>query len=368
MKQKTYNGDCSLERLPEILKNEGTEKIFLVTGENSFKLSGAKERLDKFLTNNYLIERFSKFSSNPKFEDIEKGFLKFKRKKYNIIIAIGGGSVIDVAKTIKLLYFNEFGIRVPLVAIPTTSGSGSESTHFIVYYVNKEKQSKGIPEITLPNYVILDPSLIMSLPKSIMASSGMDALGQAIESYWSINSNNESKKLAEEAIKLLVENLENAINIRDKKYIQKVMWAANLSGKAINITKTTACHAIAYPITSYFGIPHGHAVGLTLGEMLKFNYQVNKKNCNDERGVKYIKNTIQELCSFIGKDSIQGAKSHLTKIMRRIGLKTELSIFGINKLGIEIILRNGFALERVKNNPRILTKENLRTMLNNILN
>ena len=71
MKQKTYNGDCSLERLPEILKNEGTEKIFLVTGENSFKLSGAKERLDKFLTNNYLIERFSKFSSNPKFEDIE---------------------------------------------------------------------------------------------------------------------------------------------------------------------------------------------------------------------------------------------------------------------------------------------------------
>jgi alcohol dehydrogenase class IV len=366
MKQQEYFGFNSIENLKNILIKEKSKNILLVTGKKSFELSGAKNYL-RSLLKDYNVYEFNDFKSNPDIDDINKGCVFFNDKKIDIIIGVGGGSSIDVAKAIKLFYYNDSNKKIPLIAIPTTSGSGSEATYFIVYYDKKEKQSKGIPEVTLPDYTICDPQLTMSLPKKIAASTGMDAMTQAIESYWSTNSTEESKEFAKKAIFFLINNLENAVNNSSKESKEKVMKAANLAGKAINITKTTACHSISYPLTSYFNIPHGHAAALTLGEMLIYNFNVTEKDCLDKRGVKYVKKTINELIDLIRENDSYKVKNKIQNLMENIGLETRLSQLGLKETDMDIIIQKGFNLQRVKSNPRLLNEENLKGILKNIM-
>jgi len=138
MKQQEYFGFNSINNLTYILEKEKSRNIFLITGKKSFEICGAKSIFKKILKN-YKIKRFNDFKPNPNIEGINKGYDLFKKKKYDIIIAVGGGSSIDVAKAVKLFYFNENKKEIPLIAIPTTAGSGSEATHFIVYYNKKQK-------------------------------------------------------------------------------------------------------------------------------------------------------------------------------------------------------------------------------------
>ena len=186
-------------------------------------------------------------------------------------------SVIDFAKSlnIKISNNNDFKSIVinndsitneglPLVAIPTTAGTGSEATHFSVVYIKDIKQSLSHPLIK-PAVAIVDPQFTYNLPPFITACSGLDAFCQAIESYWSVNSSDESKKYAIDAIVKIKNNLIDAVKTSSKESRHELSIASNLSGKAIDITKTTAPHAISYPLTKLFNIPHGYAVALILG-------------------------------------------------------------------------------------------------------
>jgi len=189
----------------------------------------------------------------------------------------------------------------------------------------------------------------------------MDALSQAIESYWCIDSTEESKDYARKAIKLIMGNLIDAVDNPTRESREAMAEASFLAGKAINISRTTACHAIAYPITSYFGVPHGHAVALTLAQMLVYNSKVTEKDILDKRGINYVHETLKEIAGLIGADDIQDANKRITSLMEEIGLKTRLSEIGVKTdEDIEIIIKNGFNPQRVNNNPRLLTEETLR--------
>jgi len=360
MEQKEYFAYNAISNLKNILKREKAKNIFLVTGKISFELSGAREKLAEQELN---YHRFSAFSPNPKIEDIENGFHEFKQGNYDSIVAIGGGSSIDVAKTIKLFHFHNTKSLVPLIAIPTTAGSGSEATYFIVYYIGKEKQSEGNPKVTLPNYSICDPQLTFSLPKETTASTGLDAFAQAVESYWCINSIQDSKKLAEKSINLTLKNLEKAVHNPDRDSRENMMKAADLAGKAINITKTTASHSIAYPITSYFNIPHGHAAALTLAEMLEYSSEVTDEDCSDKRGASYVKETIDDLLKILGVSNVRQGKKLITSLIISTGLKTRLSELNLTREDLDLIVEKGFHPARVKNNPRVLTSEELKNIL-----
>jgi alcohol dehydrogenase class IV len=192
----------------------------------------------------------------------------------------------------------------------------------------------------------------------------MDALSQAIEAHWSINSNEESKKYSSEAIKLAINNLDKAVNNSSEDSRLEMSKASNLAGKAINLTKTTAPHAISYSLTSNFGVPHGHAVALTLPSILVYNSEINKKDCLDKRGVDYARKTTKEITNLLECKSEIGAKNKLTNLMRNIGLETNLRKLGISDL--EIIIKE-INLERLKNNPRLLTESNLRGILKELL-
>ena len=252
--------------------------------------------------------------------------------------------------------------KLPLVAVPTTAGTGSEATHFAVVYIDKKKYSVA-HESVLPNYIILDPRLTMNLPSYITASTGVDALSQGIEAYWSAYSTEESKKYAKEAIELVLDNILQAVNNPTRKSRENMLLGANLAGKAINIAKTTAPHAISYTFTSYFGIPHGHAVGLTLGEMFFYNSLVSERDVTDMRGIKYIKKVFSELNEILGCSSAEASKDKIVKIMYDCGLKTRLSELGVKSNDDIELVCNNVNTERLKNNPRSLTKQALKKIL-----
>ncbi len=364
-KQKNFFGYTSIRKIEEILEEENVKKVFLVTGKTSFKISGAEDLLKDILSK-YSVFRFSNFSPNTKIEEIENGLREFETDEFDIIIAVGGGSVIDIAKAIKSFYFEKNRKNIPLVAVPTTAGSGSEATYFIVYYKGKHKISAGKKELTLPEYSICDPSLIESLPKKIKATSAMDALCQAVESYWSVNSNELSKKFSKKAIQLIIKNIKQSIFMNDRESNNNLMLGSNLAGKAINITKTTACHALSYSLTSYFGIPHGHAVSLTLAEIMEYNSKINEKDCNDKRGVDYVKKTISEITNMLGASGVKDRKIKIRKLMEDIGLETKLSDLNIDKNDLLNLVKKDMYPERMLNNPRFLDEKEIKEIFKKI--
>ncbi len=374
MSQQEYFGFGELNVLNEKLFFLNPKKILLVTGNNSYQTSGAKEAIEPILSN-IPYERFHDFEINPKVEDIKRGMDIYNSNQCDLTIAIGGGSCIDMAKAINALARQEGNpeeyitgkriLEIPLrqlIAIPTTAGTGSEATHFAVVYIGKTKYSLAHQEM-LPTIAILDPGLTTKLPSNITAATGMDALGQAIEAHWSTNSTEESRRYSLESIKLGIQSLEQCVNNPTGQLRENMLKASNLAGKAINLAKTTAAHAVSYPITSHFGVPHGHAVGLTLPSFILYNSQIGDQtelNETREDAPVFVKERVQEIVQALGCETPEQAKEHLTNLMGKIGLETRLSKLGINEEQIQLIIDNGFNPQRVKNNPRSLSEEELR--------
>jgi alcohol dehydrogenase class IV len=375
MKQKIFLGYNSYKKLYSILEGLSPKKIFLVTGEKSYFLSGAKDLLSEFI-NKYEYFRFYDFETNPKLKDLINGINIFNREKCDIIIGVGGGSVMDIAKSISLLATQKGDLeefikgeislkerQIPSIMIPTTAGTGSESTHFSVIYINKTKYSLAHNSI-LPNFVILDPLFTKNLPPCITACTSMDALCQGIESFWSTNSTEESRTYSKQAIELIMPNIIKNVNNPDRASRGKMLIASNLAGKAINIAKTTAAHSVSYPLTSYFNVPHGHAVALTLPYFIEFNNDISLESLQDSRGVKFVKNRMNELFTMLKVKTANEAKDKLLNIMKKINLEIKLSKLGINRNNIDIIIKNGFNIQRMKNNPRVVDEEDLKILIN----
>ena len=215
---------------------------------------------------NVNVTFYTEISPNPKREEIKIAQDVLKNKKFDTIIAFGGGSVIDFAKAFR--FYDERDI--PLIAMPTTAGTGSQATQFAVVYINNQKTSLDSPKI-LPNITIADSQWVENAPIYTKASCAMDAYCQAIESFWAKAATTESRKYAIAAIELCRDNLIKAVNTNDAEANEKMVLAAHLAGKAINISRTTAAHALSYKITSKYGIPHGHAVALNIAGLFEQN-------------------------------------------------------------------------------------------------
>ena len=372
--QKEFIGVGFVTKIKEIIKERKPEKILLVTGKQSYINSGAKEKIENQLEN---IDRyyFSDFEINPKLEDIKTGVNLLKKNRCDLIIAVGGGSVIDVAKSINILakhkendllgYIKgESEIEkkgLPLIAIPTTAGTGSEATHFSVVYVDKIKYSLA-HKYMLPDYAIIDAALSYNLPKNIAASSGMDALSQAVESYWAVNSTEDSRDYAAQAIRTILKVLELAVS-GDNQAKEEMSTAAHSAGKAINISKTTAPHALSYPITSEYGVPHGHAVALTLGYFFDINSNIIDYSIVDGRGYKHISEIMKNIFSMFECGSAEETRDKWFQLMFDLGLETNL-----NKLGIKIKsdihkIVDKVNIERLSNNPVRIEKKDLILLL-----
>jgi len=362
MIKNIYLGKNSISNLSEILKLHSGKKIFLVTGKSSYEKSGA-QRIMESLLKGIPYFRFSDFEENPKLEDVNKGITLFNKENCQLTIAIGGGSAIDIAKLINSLSTVQNNLEetikanrldqrpYPFIAIPTTAGTGSEATHFAVMYIKGEKYSFA-HKYVLPEYVIVDSQFTYSTPSYLTACTGADAFCQAVESMWATGGNTESKDYAEKAIKLVWNNLVEAVVSNNHTAKDAVIEGAYWAGKAINISKTTASHALSYKMTSLFDVPHGHAVAITLAHIMQVNYE-------------YAKEDIQRILSLINADNLSDGVVKIENFWSQIGLCMKLSQLGIKEDQISKL--SDCNLERLKNNPALLTKNSIEKIFMNIL-
>ena len=292
MQQKIIQGIASLS---QIMKDINCKKLFLVV-DSSYPFLNIKKDIETLGTVKVL---FSDFTPNPQYEQVCKGIDSMKAEHCDSILAVGGGSAIDVAKCIKLAVLAKEGkstlipplvstrvecdgSKIPFIAIPTTAGTGSESTHNAVMYYDGNKQTVTNDGV-LPDYAILEPSVLKTLPLYQKKCTMMDALCQGIESWWSVNSTEESYEYSRKTIELIVANWREYIFKNDDLAAANIMLAANYGGRAINITATTAAHAMSYKITSFYKFPHGHAVAVCLPEI--WEYMIGHMDkCLDKRG------------------------------------------------------------------------------------
>ena len=343
------------DSLLKILNSENVNKLLVVCDKVMFDIWPLKKLLE---SNNIPYVLFSDFTANPKFDDIVKGIELFNKENCDFIVSIGGGSSIDTAKIIKLYSVLDYkkGITkdykynpVKHLAIPTTAGTGSESTRYSVCYYEGKKQSITHDSL-VPDYVILDPNYLLNLPYYQKVSTLMDALCQAIESYWSVNSTDESKEYSKESIKIILKNVNKYIENNDLCVSDYMLYASNLAGKAINITQTTAAHAMSYKLTSMYNIAHGHAVSITLPYLWKF-MEENLDKCIDLRGKEYLKNTLVEL-----KDMVDG----YNKIIELFNY-FKLTIPSVSEEELNILV-SSVNPDRLKNNPVELNNESIRNI------
>ncbi|ARN73865.1 phosphonoacetaldehyde reductase [Oceanicoccus sagamiensis] len=375
--QKELIGRGATQLLSEYLSSLNVKKLLLVTGKSSYQNCGAQQAFDAVLAG-YDCFYYNEFSPNPKFEEVMSGVELARGEGVDLIIAVGGGSAIDVAKCIAAFYpspgqelqlaTGESRLEVdplPSIAVPTTAGTGSEATHFAVIYVDGKKYSLAAQSL-LPIAVILDSTYSENLPPYITASTGFDALCQAVESYWAVGSTTESRAYAAEAISLLLTHLPISVNAPKQLSREKVLYAAHLAGKAINISKTTAPHALSYTITSLYGVPHGHAAALTLGAFFAYHAPEKALEINGHLTSEEFQLRMTELFNLLGVTSPAEAKRFWYELMKNCGLDLKLGNTKVSEspeLGSIVASVN---LERLKNHPVKFSEAQLLELLGTV--
>lgn len=361
MIQQAYIGIDSTLKLREIVQQFSPHRILLVRDSQSYAICGAQSVMDVALESMSVVEFFD-FQQNPKIEDVERGLSIVEKESVDLIIGIGGGSVMDMAKLIRILHSysvdesfksqNKKCELIPLILLPTTAGTGAEATHFAVVYKDKKKYSLAHEDV-LADFAFVNPTFTYKIPAYITACTGFDALAQAIEAYWNVNANDESDQYAKKAIGLLEDNLYQAVHSPNAEVRNKVSEGAYWAGRAINITKTTAPHAFSYPYTTYYGLPHGHAVAMTFPQFFALNYG-NKENYIGKRPLAEHQLRMDRLYSWLHIDGNSTACQQITKYILSLGL----SLSSPQDFNPKVILDN-VNMERLGNNPVKIESNNV---------
>lgn len=335
--------------LQDILAQTNARSVLLVTGKQSFRVSGLASMFDELLSG-HRVRKISGAGVSPEFDFIADTINILNNQACDIIIAVGGGSVIDFAKIIALYVYNKqsfyadftdhSGLKAaaPIVAIPTTAGSGSEATHFAVMFKDGQKHSIASQEI-LPAFVILDPEVTRSLPPFTAACSGMDAVCQAIESLWANNATEESRQDARTALEYLLPNIIASVKQPGAFVRKQMLLGAHYAGRAINVSKTTGPHALSYYLTSKCGIPHGEAVAMNMELFIDLNFEF---LCQDSQS--FLKK------SFEAEDKY-ALINRFTEVKRKLGLKQGISDAGITSENDLKAFFYSVNAERLANNP-----------------
>ena len=346
--QKVIRGRNSLKKLPEMMEKLGIRRPMIVGME---PLTGTLLKKNPQLLQSPV---FSSFHPNPDLSDTKAGEEIYRREQCDGLISIGGGSSIDTAKAIKArmnaeneedLIHSALNAETPCphIAVPGTAGTGSEATQFAVVYVNNRKVSLNHP-VLRPDGVMLDAALLDSLPAYHRKSCALDALAQGIESYWSRGADDDSRVHAFLAIIGVLDNLK-AYLAGDAHAADEMLEASFQSGKAIQITRTTAAHAMSYMLTKRLGIAHGHACMLTLPTLWEMMQE------HDE-----MKETLTDLSAKMRLGDMRMAPRLLKGIMYEL----EMPIPPVPDEEALEELAGSVNVERLNNHPVKMTKEEIK--------
>lgn len=350
-----------LDTLPDLLR-ELRGHIFLLAGNHLFQ-SPLYARLLKLL-DGFSVDAAPPVPPNPSPSSALTTSQLAREKGAEIILAVGGGSVIDMAKAVALLaneeellrYLRE-GVppgttRLPLVAIPTTAGTGSEVTPWATLWdwERRRKYSLEGPGL-FPDLTLVDPTLTLSLPPSVTMASGLDALSHAVEACWSRNRNPISTLLALEAVRGLAAGLPRVRqDPQNLKARSEVSQASLYAGLAFSQTKTAAAHALSYPLTLLYQVPHGVACSITLPPLLPFNTEAAPEAAS-------------AIARALGAPDTEAGGKALSRLLRDAGHPMRLSALGLGEGDVEALIQDGAYPERMGYNPRPLSREDIKKIL-----
>jgi alcohol dehydrogenase class IV len=365
-------GKDSIKKI-SVKAHEYGNKAFIVTGKSAMRKSGAINNIMEILNSAGFekIYLYDQAEHDPSVETVDDGVKLAKEGDYNVIIGIGGGSAIDVAKTIASLINNEgsagdyqsgkeiTNLGMPFIAVPTTAGTGAEITNnsVITNRDKKIKQSIRSP-FMIAKVAIVDPMLTVTMPPHVTAASGMDALTQAIEVYVSLSSNPFSDTLALRSISLISKNLVKAFeNGNDIDARENVALGSLFGAMAFGNAALGAVHGLAHPVGALFDVPHGVICGLLLPHVMEYNLSVKISR-------------FAEIADAMGQsasdesDEVNTSKAvnAVRNLLVKLQLPQNLSELGINKDDLPLIARSAKG-SSLNNNPRPTTPELLQEIL-----
>lgn len=354
---KIIAGVDALNSLNEHLAILGNKPLILI-GSGSIKRNGTFGRIEAAVGSDYAI--FENIPSDPDIQTVDAGLAVYKKESCDYLIAAGGGSVLDASKAIALLAANGGSVSdyefkppmhkcPPIVAIPTTAGTGSEVTKWSIITDNEHKKKMAIGhEYLMPAVAVLDPGITVSMPRNITAATGMDALTHAIEAYISDRANSLSDIWALKAIELLTKNILKATyNPTDLDARTAMLYGQMYAGIAFNNSAVGLVHAMSRPLGAYYGIPHGEANAMLLPAILEYNLMVSADKYCDIAAVIGLETT--------GMDRNEVAErlvEFIAELFYKLPLKSRLSEFSVANEDISKMAKAAHENASAKVNPR----------------
>ena len=361
-------GAGRLAELPAIIGEFAGSKapVFLVTGRRNLRERGLMERIVDSIGADRLT-LFDEVTPFPSPRLVEAALEACREASCELVVAIGGGSPIDVGKIVSVLMthdgtpqeylsrdkeINRAGI--PFIAVPTTSGSSSEVTAGAAVWDWEARRAVNLTHpLMFPKVAVVDPELAMSMPSELAAVTGMDAFTSAFESYWSTESEPIADALDLEVIRLFNANLESSCIRGDLESRSWCALAATMSGMAYSNSHPNACHGVGTPLSLFWNVSHGQAVGITLASLLRWT-------------ARAISNKLPALWDAFGVKDLDEASGRIVQIMRNCGLKTRLGDCGVTPEGLDTLLEHT-RWDRFLPLPRPMEREDLRKILGELM-
>lgn len=355
-------GVGSLKKLPQILKEANSEHVFLVSDHGLEKIGVVKKIQDIIEGSGIQCTAYLEVVPNPTIEIVNEAVALYKKCGATSLVALGGGSPMDVAKAVGVLVnfggeitdyeglYKVPGPIVPMIAIPTTAGTGSEVTaSAVITDVKRNYKLSVISYEIIPKYAVLDPELIMTAPASIAASCGIDALIHAMEAYVSVMATPFSDAMAEKAMELIGGNIRRFVaNRKDEEAACAMMAGCNFAGIAFAWAKLGNVHAMSHPVSAYFHVPHGVANAVILPTVVEYNaladhgrYEVMYRYISGETKVDNFK---PEMLT----DAVK-------KLNAELGIPKSLSEVGVTEDKIPQMAEDAMKSANVLANPRQTT-------------
>lgn len=365
---RTFQGEGCVKKIAGLLDTipmKSQEILVLTWHESVNEMQDVKNLVEEKQAYHFRFYNFTK--ANPETTDLMAIYEETKEWNIGLVIGIGGGSVLDVAKSLCCLYDSKIETETqlvdavtkkqlitpacPWIGIPTTAGTGSEVTCWATIWNPKEGSKLSLE--SQENYAyaaFIDNQFTTSMSIQLTVSSALDALAHATESYWAKGSNVVSRALALQSISTIVQHLDWVFDEgRKKEGNYYLAQGSMLAGLAFSNTKTTACHSISYPLTLNYGIPHGVAVSMLLGAVMEVN--------------QAMVNEMELLLHAYEADSVQEVTDKVKGFMKKAGIISSLKEWGVVKEELEALACQGATKGRIDNNPVELTANDIATIL-----
>ena len=378
MPHAVYGGENAMESITTILKNRKVNRVAMFTdkGIQESGLFSLPEEAVKASGADYYV--LDELPPEPTYTAVQKLVDQFKASKADMIVACGGGSVMDAAKLASILVTDEYGVKellddpgraqkcVPIILIPTTAGTGAEVTpNAIVAVPEKELKVGIVNENMIADYVILDARMIKNVPRKTAAATGVDALAHCIECFTSNKANPFSDLYALEGLDLILNNIMEACNSSEAMEAKNRMQiAAYYGGLAITASGTTAVHALSYPLGGKYHIPHGVSNAMLLAPVMGFNEPV----CREKFAAVYDRCVHTQKNCQTAEEKSAYLLAWMEKIVKDLEIPTSLKEFGVPAEDLDGLVESGMQVTRLLvNNMREDTPADARSLYKKII-